>query len=112
MDGVKPLVSAEVGAARLDVCVADITTLALDAVVNARSLAAAASTVPFIAPPGRTCWRNAGRSAAARPVVQRSRADTGCRRRTSFTPSARYGAVAAAAKTIFWRRAIARRSIW
>jgi O-acetyl-ADP-ribose deacetylase len=35
MDGVKPLVSAEVGAARLDVCVADITTLALDAVVNA-----------------------------------------------------------------------------
>jgi O-acetyl-ADP-ribose deacetylase (regulator of RNase III) len=30
-----PLVSAEVGAARLEVCVADITTLALDAIVNA-----------------------------------------------------------------------------
>jgi O-acetyl-ADP-ribose deacetylase len=30
-----PLVSAEVGSARLDVCVADITTLALDAIVNA-----------------------------------------------------------------------------
>jgi len=30
-----PLLSAEVGPARLDVCVADITTLALDAIVNA-----------------------------------------------------------------------------
>ncbi len=30
-----PLLSAEIGAARLDVCVADITTLALDAIVNA-----------------------------------------------------------------------------
>jgi O-acetyl-ADP-ribose deacetylase len=35
MHDVKPLVSAEVGAARLDVCIADITTLALDAIVNA-----------------------------------------------------------------------------
>jgi O-acetyl-ADP-ribose deacetylase len=31
----QPLVSAEVGAARLDVVVADITTLAVDAIVNA-----------------------------------------------------------------------------
>jgi O-acetyl-ADP-ribose deacetylase (regulator of RNase III) len=30
-----PLLSAEVGAARLEICVADITTLALDAIVNA-----------------------------------------------------------------------------
>ena len=30
-----PLLSAEVGAARLDVCVADITTLDVDAIVNA-----------------------------------------------------------------------------
>jgi len=30
-----PLCSAEIGAARLEVCVADITTLALDAIVNA-----------------------------------------------------------------------------
>jgi O-acetyl-ADP-ribose deacetylase len=30
-----PLCSAEIGAARLDVCVADITTLPLDAIVNA-----------------------------------------------------------------------------
>ena len=31
----KPLISVEVGAARLEVCVADITTLKLDAIVNA-----------------------------------------------------------------------------
>src|SRR5438045_7027461 len=32
---VSPLVSAVVGAARIDVCVADITALAVDAIVNA-----------------------------------------------------------------------------
>ncbi|HXX03192.1 MAG TPA: O-acetyl-ADP-ribose deacetylase [Xanthobacteraceae bacterium] len=32
---ITPLLSAEVGRARLEVCVADITTLALDAIVNA-----------------------------------------------------------------------------
>ncbi len=35
MANLTPLVSAEVGSARLDVCVADITTLGLDAIVNA-----------------------------------------------------------------------------
>jgi O-acetyl-ADP-ribose deacetylase len=35
MANVAPLISAEVGPTRLDVCVADITTLALDAIVNA-----------------------------------------------------------------------------
>jgi O-acetyl-ADP-ribose deacetylase len=35
MTDVNPLLSTEIGAARLDVCVADITTLALDAIVNA-----------------------------------------------------------------------------
>jgi O-acetyl-ADP-ribose deacetylase (regulator of RNase III) len=34
-----PLVTAEVGAARLEVCVADITTLKLDAIVNAANRA-------------------------------------------------------------------------
>ena len=33
--GIAPLVTTAVGAARLDVCVADITTLAADAIVNA-----------------------------------------------------------------------------
>jgi O-acetyl-ADP-ribose deacetylase len=35
MTDVSPLLSAEIGAARLEVCVADITTLAVDAIVNA-----------------------------------------------------------------------------
>jgi O-acetyl-ADP-ribose deacetylase (regulator of RNase III) len=35
MTNVTPLLSTEVGSARLEVCVADITTLALDAIVNA-----------------------------------------------------------------------------
>lgn len=35
MPNVKPLLAAEVGQARLEICVADITTLALDAIVNA-----------------------------------------------------------------------------
>ena len=35
MANVTPLLSAEVGSARLDICIADITTLALDAIVNA-----------------------------------------------------------------------------
>jgi O-acetyl-ADP-ribose deacetylase len=36
---VTPILSAEVGSARLDICVADITTLALDAIVNAANRA-------------------------------------------------------------------------
>ena len=35
MANVTPLLSAEVGSARLDICVTDITTLGLDAIVNA-----------------------------------------------------------------------------
>ena len=35
MSNMTPLLSAEVGSTRLDVCVADITSLALDAIVNA-----------------------------------------------------------------------------
>src|SRR5271168_868521 len=35
MTNMTPLLSAEVGSARLDVCVADITSLAVDAIVNA-----------------------------------------------------------------------------
>jgi O-acetyl-ADP-ribose deacetylase len=39
MVDVKPPCSAEVGASRLEICVADITTLALDAIVNAANSA-------------------------------------------------------------------------
>src|ERR1700691_4175156 len=35
MSKIAPLIAAEVGPARLQICVADITTLALDAIVNA-----------------------------------------------------------------------------
>jgi O-acetyl-ADP-ribose deacetylase (regulator of RNase III) len=35
MPDVKPLLAAEIGSARIEVCVGDITTLALDAIVNA-----------------------------------------------------------------------------
>src|SRR5215470_11336579 len=35
MPDVKPLLATKIGSARLEVCVADITTLALDAIVNA-----------------------------------------------------------------------------
>jgi len=35
MSNLEPLLSAEIGQARLEICVADITTLALDAIVNA-----------------------------------------------------------------------------
>ncbi len=65
-----PLISAEVGPARLEVTVADITTLAVDAIVNAANtslLAAAVSMAQSTAPPDRSSWPNAGRSAAAPP---------------------------------------------
>jgi len=35
MDNVSPLLSAQIGSTRLDICVADITTFSLDAIVNA-----------------------------------------------------------------------------
>jgi hypothetical protein len=80
MAEVKLLIIAEVGAARLEVCVADITTLKLDAIVNAANQscsAVAASTAPSTAPPGRICWRSAGHWAGARPARQRSHAAIG-----------------------------------
>src|SRR5277367_5544657 len=39
MTDVAPLLTAEAGASQLEVCVADITTLALDAIVNAANRA-------------------------------------------------------------------------
>jgi O-acetyl-ADP-ribose deacetylase len=35
MANIQPLIAAEVGSARLEICVADITTLSVDAIVNA-----------------------------------------------------------------------------
>jgi O-acetyl-ADP-ribose deacetylase len=39
MATITPLLSAEIGSARFDICVADITTLSLDAIVNAANRA-------------------------------------------------------------------------
>jgi O-acetyl-ADP-ribose deacetylase (regulator of RNase III) len=39
MATITPLLSAEIGSARLDICVADITTLSLEAIVNAANRA-------------------------------------------------------------------------
>jgi hypothetical protein len=70
----QPIRAAKVGPARLEIVVADITTLD-DAIVNPANetlLGAAASMAPSIAPPGRNCWSNAARSAAARRDQERS----------------------------------------
>ena len=98
---VPPLLAADVGASRLEICVADITTLDVDAIVNAangRCSAAAASTAPSIAPPDPSSWPNARRWAAATPVPPRSPAATGSRPGTSFTRSARSGAAVTRAR--------------
>ena len=59
-----------------------------------RCSAAAASTAPSIAPPGRNSWPNAGRSAAATPARPRSPAAIGSRQSTSSMRSGRSGAAA------------------
>jgi hypothetical protein len=75
-----PLLTADIGGATLGIRVADITTLDVDAIVNAanrRCSAAAASTARSIALPDRSCSTNAGCSAAATPAARKSRAATG-----------------------------------
>jgi hypothetical protein len=79
------IATAATGAARLEIVVADITALDLDAIVNAatfRCSAAAGSTARSTAPPVRTSSRNAALSAAAPPVPPRSPAATACQRAT------------------------------
>ena len=74
------LLTAEIGSARLEICVADITTLASTPSSMPRTgacSAAAASTARSIAPRDRNCLPNAKRSAAARPARPRSRAAIG-----------------------------------
>ena len=69
----------------LDAQVVDITTLDVDAIVNAANgslLGGAASTARSIARPAPACLPNAARSAAARRATPSSRAATGCRRAT------------------------------
>lgn len=75
----------QIGSTTLDARVVDITTLEVDAIVNAANgslLGGAASTAPSIARPAPACSPSAARSAAATRATQSSRAATGCRRAT------------------------------
>ena len=109
-----PLVTAEVGAARLGVCVADITTLKLDAIVKRReSHAARRWRRRRRHPPSRRAataggmpdagWlRDRRRKDHARLSASREARDS--RRGSRLERPAR-------ARTISWHRATARRSV-
>ena len=100
-----------VGAAKLDVVVADITSLHWTPSSMRpihRCWAAVASMARSTAPPGRNSSPNAERWAAAKPVLPKSHSDIGCRHDTSSTRSGRYGMAATAGKSSCWRPAIER----
>ena len=76
MVDVPSLLTAEIGATRLDICVADITTLPVDAIVNADAVIVAPSNPvtsigPILAVPGihDALLRAKGKIAAVSPIV-------------------------------------------
>ena len=78
---------------------------------TARCSAAAGSTAPSIARPGRSCSRNARRWAAATPARPRSPRATGSKPATSSMRSARFGAAGVRTRKRCSPAAIAPRSI-
>ena len=75
------MATRQIGTARLEVIVADITTLSVDAIVNAaNALLLVAWMVRSTARPDPNCWTSAAGSMAAKPAVPKSPEVIGCRR--------------------------------
>ena len=95
-------VSNRVMPERIEIVEGDITTLDVDAIVNAPTkhcLAAAGSMAPSIAPQGQNCARHVLCLTVAPRAKRRSPLASGSQPATSFTRWARSGAEANAART-------------
>jgi len=98
---------------RIQIVVADITTLEVDSSSTLQTKvcwAVAVLTVQFIELLAPACLKNAGDYVDAQPAKQRSLAATNCKLRASSTRSARSTTAAATRRRNCWRAAIGNRS--